>query len=138
MGKTYKFSCHTICGESVEGEALISPEAICFYMMNYEKGIINEDNHALAGQSIKDKILVLPSGKGSSVLQDEGLYALKKYKSGPKGIVVQSSDTVLIAAAIVMDIPLFDRVDHGFYDIVENGDEIRVDAGLQTLFINKC
>ncbi len=122
------FRCHTICGESVAGEVLISPEAICFYMIDSDTGKIIEKNHALDGQSITDKILVLPNGKGSSVVQDEGLYMLKQKKTGPAGIIVEIPDTVLVAGALVMGYPLFDKVNDGFYECIKNGDRVRVDA----------
>lgn len=132
------FSCHTISGDTVvEGEALISPEAICFYMIEGETGVINEEGHALAGQSLKDKILILPSGKGSSVVQDEGLFAMKKHNSGPKAIIVKSPDTVLVAGTIVMEYPLVDRVESGFYELIENGDRVRVDCGKEVIALNK-
>ena len=130
MGKenALTFNCHRISGGSAEGQVLISPEPVCFYMIDTDTGKINESSHALVGQSITDKVLVLPSGKGSSVVQDEGLFALKQKNTGPKGIIVKNPDTVLVAGTIVMDYPLFDRVDSEFYDHIENGDYVKVDA----------
>jgi predicted aconitase with swiveling domain len=130
MGKenALTFNCHRISGGSAEGQVLISPEPVCFYMIDTDTGKINESSHALVGQSITDKVLILPGGKGSSVVQDEGLFALKQKNTGPKGIIVKTPDTVLVAGTIVMDYPLFDRVDSEFYDHIENGDYVKVDA----------
>jgi predicted aconitase with swiveling domain len=131
------YGCHTISSGSTDGQVLISPEPVCFYMIDIDSGKINEKGHALYGQSITDKILVLPSGKGSSVVQDEGLFGLKKEHTGPRGIIVQSPDTVLVAGAIVMGYPLFDRVDQGFYDAVENDDHVSIDAEKERIYLLK-
>ena len=139
MGKekalTYK--CHRISGGSTEGPVLISPEPLCFYMIDTDTGKVSESGHALVGQSITGKILVLPSGKGSSVVQDEGLFGLKQKNTGPKGIIVKNPDTVLVAGTIVMDYPLFDRADKGFYEDVENDDFIKIDADRGLIMLMK-
>jgi predicted aconitase with swiveling domain len=131
------FGCHTISSGSTGGEALISPEPVCFYMIDIDTGNINERNHALYGQSITNKILILPSGKGSSVVQDEGLFGLKQQQTGPRAIIVKSPDTVLVAGAIVMGYPLFDRVDPGFFAAVENGDHVDIDADNERIYLLK-
>ena len=116
---------------------LISPEPLCFYMIDTDTGKVNESGHALVGQSITDKILVLPSGKGSSVVQDEGLFGLKQKNTGPRGIIVKHPDTVLVAGTIVMDYPLFDRADRGFYEQIENDDYIKIDADKEHIHLVK-
>jgi predicted aconitase with swiveling domain len=131
------FNCHRISGGSTEGQVLISPEPVCFYMIDTNTGKINENGHALVGQSITDKILILPSGKGSSVVQDEGLFGLKQKNTGPRGIIVKNPDTVLVAGTIVMDYPLFDRVDREFYNQIENDDYVRVDADQERIHLAK-
>ena len=131
------FNCHRISGESTEGPVLISPEPVCFYMIDTDTGKINENGHALFGQSITGKILVLPSGKGSSVVQDEGLFGLKEKNTGPKGIIVKNPDTVLVAGTIVMDIPLFDRADSEFYAHLANGDYAIIDANKELIHLIK-
>ncbi len=106
-------------------------------MIDTNTGKVNESGHALVGQSITEKILVLPGGKGSSVVQDEGLFGLKQKNTGPKGIIVKNPDTVLVAGTIVMDYPLFDRVDSEFYDQIENDDYVRVDADKELIYLGK-
>ena len=133
--QTFLFKCHKICIGSAEGEAIISADDICFYLVDYDTGRIIEKNHALEGQSFAGKILIFPSGKGSSVVQGDGLYMLMKKGTAPKAIIVQHPDTVLVTGAIIMKIPLVDRVEENFYKQVENRDHLKVDAdnGLITL-----
>ena len=37
-------------------------------------------------------------------------------------------DTVLVSSAIIMDIPMVDKVDEAFYETVKSGDHIRINA----------
>lgn len=122
------YVCHKICSGSAEAEVLISKDDICFYLADPETGIVIEKNHDLEGKSFKDKVLVFPSGKGSSVVQGDGLYMLSKNKTGPKAMIIQHPDTVLVTGAIIMGVPLVDRVEEGFYQKIKNGDRVKVDA----------
>lgn len=122
------FKCHKICGGQAEGEILVSQDDICFYLAEPESGKIIEKNHALKGKSVAGKILVFPSGKGSSVVQGDGLYMLKKSGTSPKAMIIQHPDTVLVTGAIIMKIPLVDRVEEEFYAQVKSGDRVKIDA----------
>lgn len=133
--QTFLFKCHKICGGSAEGEALVSGDDICFYLADPDTGRIIEKNHALEGQSVAGKILIFPSGKGSSVVQGDGLYMLTKKGTAPRAMIIQHPDTVLVTGAIIMKIPLVDRVEKQIYEQVKDGDYVKVDAdkGLITL-----
>ena len=37
-------------------------------------------------------------------------------------------ETVLVASAIIMEIPMVDKVDEEFYKLIKNGDRIKLDA----------
>ncbi len=128
MSPEQTFTCHKICGGQAEGEILISQDAICFYLADPESGKIIEKDHALKGRSVAGKVLVFPSGKGSSVVQGDGLYMLKKNGTSPKAMIIQHPDTVLVTGAIIMKIPLVDRVAEAFYAQVRSGDRVTVDA----------
>ena len=58
----------TISPGKAEGVAIVSPEPIGFYGgIDIKTGIVIEKGHPLEGKSVKDKILVFPFGKGSTV-----------------------------------------------------------------------
>jgi predicted aconitase with swiveling domain len=135
MKQEQTFKCHKICSGRAEGKTLISEDDICFYLADPKSGKILEKNHALKGKSVAGRILIFPSGKGSSVVQGDGLYMLKKHGTAPKAMIIQHPDTVLVTGAIIMKIPLVDRVEKAFYDEAEDGDFAKVDAdqGLITL-----
>jgi len=63
---------------SAEGEALVSSMGISFYGgIDPQTGQVVEKSHALEGQSIGGKVLVFPTGKGSTV-GSYTLYRLRK------------------------------------------------------------
>jgi predicted aconitase with swiveling domain len=133
--ETFSFKCHKITSGSGEGKALISADDICFYQVDPDTGKFIEKNHALKGQSVTNKIMVFPGGKGSSVAQGEGLYQLAKKGTAPKAMIIRNPDTVLVADAVIWKILVVDRVEEEFYRQVENNDYVMVDAdkGLITL-----
>jgi len=133
MSKT--FSCHKIAEGVGEGEVIISKDEIMFYLVRPEDGVVIEKAHDLEGQSVAKKIIIFPGGKGSSVVQSDGLYQLLMKENQPAAMIIQNVETVLAAGAIIMEIPLVDKVDPAFYETVKNGDRVRVDATNGTITI---
>lgn len=123
-----EFCCHKIAKGVAEGDVVISSDPICFYLVDPENGVVIEKNHDLEGICITDKIIIFPGGKGSSVVQADGLYQLQLQNNAPCGMIIKYPDTVLVATSIIMDIPLVDRVEEGFYEAVHNGDRISLNA----------
>lgn len=123
-----KFACHKISEGKATSEALVSEDDIMFYLIQPETGVVIEPAHALYGKSMAGKILIFPSGKGSSVVQADGLFQLNKNGNMPKAMIIQYPETVLVSSAIIMDIPMVDKVDPEFYRTVKNGDQVLVNA----------
>ena len=46
----------------------------------------------------------------------------------PSALIVQYPDPVLVAGAIIMELPMVDRVDPAFYELVKDGDMVLVNA----------
>jgi len=129
------FKCRKISGGRAEGPVLISKDRVCFYLAEPGSGKIMEKGHDLEGKSIAGKILVMPSGKGSSVVQADGLYKLSKCGNSPKALIVKEADTVLVSTAIILEIPMVFKVEDDFYRKIEDGAIAKLDAdnGLITL-----
>ena len=131
--KTYK--CSLISKGCAEAEVLISKDAVCFYTVEPETGIVIESNHDLKGENITGKILVMPSGKGSSVVQADGLYKIAKTGKAPAAIIVKDADPVLVSAVIIMNVPMVHKVDEDFYKDIKDGMKIKLDADNGTIEI---
>jgi len=123
-----RFSCHKISDGKAQSDAIISQDRIMFYQVRPEDGMMEEKNHCLEGRIIAKKILVFPGGKGSSVVQQDGLYHLDRFHNMPAALIVQNPDPVLVAGAIIMEIPMVDRLPAEFYETVKDGDIVAVNA----------
>jgi len=117
-----------------EGVALVSSEPISFFgLVDAETGTVIEKGHPLEGQSVAGRVLVFPTGKGSTV-GSYSLYRLAKAGRAPAAIINAQSETIVAVGAIISDIPMVDQVDIGQIhtgDIVSVEDE-RVTVGGST------
>lgn len=116
----------------VIGEALVTGDDISFYGgCDPETGEIVEKGHHLEGKSIAGKVLVFPSGKGSTV-GSYVLYALKKAEKAPLAIVNKIMDPVVAVGCIISEIPAVDQIE---IEKITTGQKIEVDAdnGVVTL-----
>ena len=108
-----------------EGIALVSPEPIGFYGgIDMKTGKVIEKNHPLEGESVKDKILVFPCGKGSTV-GSYVIYGLKKNGVAPKAIVNRETETIVATGVILAGIPCVDQIE---IEKIKNGDKLIVNA----------
>ena len=73
-------------------------------------GKVVEVGHKLEGQSITGKILVFPTGKGSTV-GSYTLYRMKKNNTAPAAIVNEQTDTIIAVGCIISEIPCVDKID---------------------------
>jgi hypothetical protein len=99
-----RYACRGIVRGRATGTVLRSSDGICFYLVEPTSGVMTEKGHPINGRSVAGSVLVFPTGKGSSVVQLDGLYQLVKHGVGPKAMVVDSPDTVLVACAVIMEI----------------------------------
>lgn len=129
------FSCHKISEGVGENEVIISKDEIMFYLVRPDTGVVFEKAHDLEGRSVAGKVIIFPGGKGSSVVQSDGLYQLMMKGKQPAAMIIENVETVLAAGAIIMEIPMVDKVDPEFYQTVKDGDRVRVDATNGTIEI---
>ena len=93
-----------------EGEAIVTKDGISFYGgVDPDTGKVVEVGHELEGQSIIGKILVFPTGKGSTV-GSYTLYRMKKNNTAPAAIVNKQIDTIIAVGCIISEIPCVDKI----------------------------
>ena len=102
-GQTRTYRCRCIVKGKGSGEAIVSREPMCFYLCDPATGTVIEKNHPLQGKSLAGKVLVLQSGKGSSVVQVDGFYQLWVKGNLPAAIIVRETEPVLVSSAVVVD-----------------------------------
>jgi hypothetical protein len=111
-----------------EGEAMVSRDAISFTGgLDPETGIIREPGHELYGKCVAGKILVFPTGKGSTTGSWQYYAAFKRGKA-PKGIINQTAEGVVAVSAIITATPMVHQLEKNPLDCIENGDFVRIDA----------
>lgn len=105
-----KTSGRVIYEGCAEGEALVSTSGISFFGgVDPETGIVAEKGHELEGRSIAGKILVFPTGKGSTV-GSYTLYRLKKNGLAPAAILNLECEPITAVGCIISEIPCVDRL----------------------------
>jgi predicted aconitase with swiveling domain len=128
MSGSCSLACSPISGGRCSGPALISDEAVCFYLVEPETGVVVEKGHALEGRSMEGTILVAHAGKGSSVVQMDGLFKITKHGKGPVGVVLRNPDPVFVSALLIMEIPSVYAVEESFFETLKDGQTIELDA----------
>ena len=93
-----------------EAEALVTKDGISFYGgVDPDTGKVVEVGHELEGQSITGKVLVFPTGKGSTV-GSYTMYRMKKNNTAPVAIVNKEIDTIVAVGCIISEIPCVDKI----------------------------
>jgi len=110
------------------GSALVSKEPICFVGgINTKTGVLTEKGHELYGQCAAGKVLVFPTGKGST----GGAYVLFEAVSngvGPCAIINCDIEQVTAVGCIISEIPALDRLERNPIETIKTGDLIKVNA----------
>jgi predicted aconitase with swiveling domain len=117
-----------ISAGTAEGLALISHEPISFFGgVNPDSGEVTEKGHELEGVTVKDRVLVFPRGKGSTV-GSYTLYRMKKNGVAPRAIINVECEPIVAVGAIISDIPAIDRLEKNPLTLFQNGKKLKVDA----------
>ena len=120
-----EFEGRVIKAGTAQGVALVSTQPMGFLGgVDPESGCVIEPGHALEGQSIADRVLVFPTGKGSTV----GSYTLDRLASAgqaPAAILTAESEAIVAVGAIISDIPMVDQVE---ITRIRTGDRVYIDG----------
>jgi len=127
MGKgTITVPARVVKAGHAEGEALVSSEPIGFLGgVDPDTGVVIEAGHPLEGQCVAGRVLVFPTGKGSTV-GSYTLYRLARNGLGPAAIVNSEADPVVAVGAIIAEIPMVDQVEVAH---IRTGDWVQVRGG---------
>jgi predicted aconitase with swiveling domain len=124
-----------VTGGKARGIALVCSEPICYLGgIDVKTGMVTEVGHQLQGQSIAGKVLVFPTGKGStggSYL----IYEATMNGKGPVAMINMAVEQVTAIGCIMAEVPLVDRPDVNVCEVIKSGMTVEVDAdaGLITI-----
>lgn len=114
-----------IYGGLADGEALVTRMGISFFGgVDPDTGVVVEKGHELEGQFISGRVLVFPTGKGSTV-GSYTLYRLKMNGKAPAAVINAECETITAVGCIISEIPC---IDHVPLERLESGMRVRVDA----------
>ena len=107
------------------GKALVLSSSLSFLGgVEPTTGRIKDKGTGVFNRTVRDRILVFPSGKGSTV-GSYVIYGLKANGMAPAAIVNRETETIVASGAILAKIPLVDEVDIGR---IATGDRVTVDG----------
>ncbi|TJV41167.1 MAG: DUF126 domain-containing protein [Mesorhizobium sp.] len=119
-----------LAGEA-EGRALVFSQPLSFWGgIDAETGDITDHSHPGLGQNVAGKILVMPSGRGSSSSSSVLAEAIRK-GTAPAGILLERPDPILAVGAIVAEFLYGIRMPLVVCDIagIATGDRIAIGSG---------
>jgi len=120
--------CRKISKGFAEGEVILTKDPLSFLGgVNPDNGKVIDSKHELFGRNIGGKVLVIPSGKGSTV-GSYVLYQMAKNKTSPLAIVALEAEPIIATGAIMAGIPMVDRPESPILNILHDGDFVKVDA----------
>ena len=112
---------------NVNGIVLKSENPINFLgTVDKKTGIISDKNHDLYQKSIKDFILVFPSGVGSSV-GAYTIYSIKSNDTAPLAMICTKADLTVATGCALANIPLIIISEQEFSSI-NNGMKLSLDT----------
>ena len=120
-----------LCGRVIHpgrarGRALVTEEPISFLGgVDPETGLIVDPQHPLAGQCVRGRVLVFPTGKGSTV-GSYVLYQLAHNGHAPEALVNAHCEPIVAVGAIIAGIPAVDEID---ITQIASGDWVRIEDG---------
>ena len=111
----------------VQGTVLKSEHPINFLgTVDKKTGIISDKNHDLFEKSMKDTIVVFPSGVGSSV-GAYTIYSIKSNDTAPLAMICQKADLTVATGCALANIPLV-IVSEEEFSSFQNGQKISIDT----------
>ena len=117
------------------GETLVTSMGISFFGgVDPKSGVVIERGHELEGVSIAGKVLVFPTGKGSTV-GSYTLYRLQHAGMAPAAILNAECETITAVGCIIAEIPCVDQVTIGE---IRTGQVVEVDGERGTVVLIKA
>jgi uncharacterized protein len=115
------------------GEAVVLKTPFSFLgELSADSGRLSVADAEVSGVCVRDKILVCPSGKGSSGGPTVAWLA-KQAGNAPLAVVCTEIEPVLALGVLTAGIPTVDRLERDPVAVIRTGDWVRVDDGVVTV-----
>jgi phosphomecalonate degydratase small subunit len=129
--------CRKISSGHVQGKVIVSMDALSFLGgIDPQTGNIIDAENDLYNKNISGKILVIPSGKGSTV-GSYVIFQMVKKNTAPLAIIAKNAEPIIATGAIMAGIPMVDKPEEDVFQILKEGDVVEVNADMGTIKIIK-
>jgi predicted aconitase with swiveling domain len=129
MSKTLEIKGRGVVKGCAEGTALVANATLSFWgEVDAVTGEVIAVGHPLEGQSLRGRVLVIHSTKGSSATPMM-LNLSKLEGTAPVAFINVEVDGLAALGCIVNGIPMITDLERNPFEIIRTGDHVAVDAG---------
>ena len=137
MAGTIEIRCRGLVKGKAQGEALVAPTTLSFWgEVDPVSGRVIAAGHPLEGETLRGKILVIQSTKGSSatplvigLAHSEG--------NAPAAFVNTRVDCLAVLGCVVNQIPMVAELEGDPFELIRSGDYVEVDADSGRIVVTK-
>jgi uncharacterized protein len=122
-------------GHPVEARALVMREGFSpRYDLDRLTGVISRIGHSAEGESIRDRVLVIPTTKGG-VAGGWAFFDLLHKGIAPKALVFGKLNPVMVQGAVLARMPVTEGWDEDASQAIRTGDMIRIDPASKLITV---
>ncbi len=137
MASVIEIKCRGLVKGKALGEALVAPTTLSFWgEVDPGSGRVIASGHPLEGQTLRGKVLVIRSTKGSSatplvigLAQQQG--------NAPVAFVNTDVDCLAVLGCVVNRIPMVADLERDPFEVIASGDHVEVDAEGGKIIVTK-
>lgn len=136
-GETIVIRGRRVVGGVAEGEAFVTRETVSGWGgIDARTGAITERRHEKSGESFAGKVLVFPGAKGSSGWSHY-FHMTRRLGAAPAAMLFTVVTTKVALGAVVTRKPAMTDFDRDPFEVIEDGDWVRVDADSGVVEVRK-
>jgi predicted aconitase with swiveling domain len=122
-------------GRKVQAQALVASDGFSArYDLDRIRGVFSRPEHKLAGESYKDRVLVLDAAKGG-VATAWMLYEMNARGIMPAALVLNRVNPIMVQGAALADFTMISGFDLDITKAIPNGAEVEIDPTAKQPFI---
>jgi predicted aconitase with swiveling domain len=122
-------------GRKLRGSALVASDGFSArYDLDRVRGVFSRPEHTLAGQSYRDRVLVLDAAKGG-VATAWMLHEMKARGVVPAALVLNRVNPIMVQGAALADFTMISGFDCDITKAIPNGAEVEIDPRAERPFI---
>jgi hypothetical protein len=122
-------------GRKVQAKALVASDGFSArYDLDRVRGVFSRPEHKLAGESYRDRVLVLDAAKGG-VATAWMLHEMSARGVMPAALVLNRVNPIMVQGAALADFTMISGFDVDITKAIANGAMVEIDPGAERPFI---